>query len=88
MMAYIHTNINVVANDRRQIKVEAEGIITRLHFVDDNGSKVTLNLVREVVEHMVGEIIRGNLKKELTGIKKVTIVHGIPEKLLEDLEIK
>src|SRR5690606_22509871 len=45
IMAHIHTEIDVVANDRRQIKVDTEGIITRLHFVDDSGSRVTLNLV-------------------------------------------
>ena len=87
-MAYIHTDINVVANDRRQIKIDTEGVITRLRFVDDSGSKVTLNLVQEVAEHLVAEILRGQMKKELSGIRKVTIVHGIPEKLLEDLGIK
>ena len=87
-MAHIHTEIEVVANDRRQIKVDTEGVITRLHFVDDSGSSVTLNLVQEVAEYMVAEILRGQMKKELSGIRKVTIVHGIPEKLLEDLGIK
>ena len=87
-MAHIHTEIEVVANDRRQIKIDTEGVITRLRFVDDSGSKVTLNLVQEVAEHMVAEILRGQMKKELSGIRKVTIVHGIPEKLLEDLGIK
>ena len=87
-MAHIHTEIDVVANDRRQIKVDTEGVITRLHFVDDSGSRVTLNLVQEVVEYLVAEILRGQMKKELSGIRKVTIVHGIPEKLLEDLGIK
>ena len=87
-MAHIHTEIDVVANDRRQIKVDTEGIITRLHFVDDSGSRVTLNLAQEVAEYMVAEILRGQMKKELSGIRKVTIVHGIPEKLLEDLGIK
>jgi hypothetical protein len=87
-MAYIHTEIDVVANDRRQIKVDAEGVVTRLHFMDDSGSRVTLNLVQEVAEYMVAEILRGQMKKELSGIRKVTIAHGIPEKLLEDLGIK
>ena len=87
-MAHIHTEIEVVANDRRQIKIDTEGVITRLRFVDDSGSRVTLNLVQEVAEYMVAEILRGQMKKELSGIRKVTIVHGIPEKLLEDLGIK
>ena len=87
-MAHIHTEIEVVANDRRQIKIDTEGVITRLRFVDDSGSKVTLNLVQEVAEHLVAEILRGQMKKELSGIRKVTIVHGIPERLLEDLGIK
>lgn len=87
-MAHIHTEITVMANHRRQVKIDSEGIVTQLQFVDDNGNKVTLNLVQEVVEHMVSEILRGQMKKELSGIRKVTIVHGIPEKLLEDLGVK
>lgn len=87
-MAHIHTEIDVVANERRQIKVDTEGVITRLRFVDDGGNKVSLHLVQDVLEHMLAEIFRGKMKKELAGIRKVTIVHGIPEKLLEDLGVK
>ena len=85
----IRTEVVAAVNCKRQIKVDAEGLITHIEIVGDDGtSKIHLSLLGDVTEHLVAEILRGQMKKELSGIRKVTIVHGIPERLLEDLGIK
>ena len=86
-MSFIYNSTTAVITSKDDFKVEAQEATTEVIVGHGSANMIRLIISDDAKAHLVAELIRSEMEKELGGKRTVMKIFGIPKKLLDDLGV-